>query len=276
MLTGLARSRTVLGILAAAWAWCAWPAFADEPDDGSPAFDFELRGSGFYGRLTGFVQVPLGGEPGTTSPRRPTLREIGIEDTAFYEVDARAHWRHLLVYAGWSGLEPSGSATLTEPLVSHGVTFPAGSPVHSDLRLDVGEVGVGWRFEFPEQRLTLTPKLGFALFDFSYSLRSPDAHASRAYNDGAVRLGAEAALRLGEAFSFELEGAASLPIAHMAQLADVIGRVSYHLPLPGPLRASVFLGSGIRWIEFEDSQTVPNHTHVRTGALLTGGLSLAF
>lgn len=173
-------------------------------------------------------------------------------------------------------IRASGSATLGETLVSHGVTSQAGTPVRSDLRLNSGALGVGWRFEFRELRLSVTPKLDAALFDFSYRLNSATGTASRAYNDSAVRLGAEASWKLADAFAIELEGASSLPISHMVQLANMMGRVAWRLPLPGPVRVNGFLGTGIRWIDFEDTQPVPNHTKIRSGALLDFGFSIAY
>jgi hypothetical protein len=266
------RSR-LLGLCAVAWAASAAPAVADEGL--APALEFRLDASGLYGHLTGYLQVPEGGTPGTTSPHRPTLREIGIEDTVFWEIEPRLRWQHLIVFGGYSGLDADGSGILSEPLVSHSVSFAAGTPIHSALQLDVADVGAGWRFDFPALRLDLSPTLDFALLDFGYSLRSPGQRTERSFREGAVRLGGEVALDLGRGFELEFGGKGSLPIAHMPQLAELGGRVSYHAPL-GPVRLGAFLGSGIRWYEFEDSQQVPNHIHVRTGALLTWGLSLTY
>jgi hypothetical protein len=265
----LAALAAALGLSAAP------PAQADDAEEPN-AFDFTVGASALYGRLSGYLQVPLGGNSGTSSPRRPTLRELGIADEAFYEVAGRFRWQHLAVLAGYTGLEPSGSGTLSEPLVSHGVDFAAGSPFHASTSLNVANVGAGWVFDFAEPRLELVPKVEYALLDFSYDLRSPGAQASRAYRTGAARLGAEGVLRLDHGFALELDGAASLPIAHMAQLAGVTGRVSWAAPAVGPLRATLFVGCGARWIDFKDSQTLPNHIHVTTGPLATGGLTISF
>lgn len=271
-----ARACPAAGLLALAFVACASAARAEE-NAGAPAeWALSLEAAGTWSNLTGFVQVPLGGKPGTTSPRRPTLHELGIADAAGWDAEGRVRWQHFVVSGGYQWLEPDGSGTLTEPLVSHGVSFAAGSPFQSSLKLDVAHVGAGWNFELLERRLTLRPLVEFALLDYSYSLSSPGARASRAFATGAARLGAEAAFALGSGFAFEFRGVASLPIAHMAQLAEVGGRLSYRLPLSERVRAHAFLGSGVRWIEFDDSQQVPNHISVRTGALLRGGIAIEF
>jgi hypothetical protein len=266
-----------LGACAAALALLVAPfAHADDVDASPSAFEFSLRASGFYGPASGYIQVPLGGNPGTTSARRPTLHELGIDDAAFYEVTGLLQWGHVGVFGGYSGLELGGSGTLSESLVSHGVAFPAGSPFKSSTRLDVANLGAGWRLDFDGRRLQLFPKIDVAILDFSYSLDSPPLRAARAYRTTAVRLGAEGTYDLGHGLGLELDGVASLPIPHMAQLANVTGRLAYHLFPTSPVHATLFLGCGARWIDFEDSQTVPNHIHVRAGPLVTGGFSVSF
>jgi hypothetical protein len=247
-------------------------------DVGAPpsAFEFGVRASGFYGPASGFIQVPLGGNPGTTSPRRPTLSELGIHDVALYEVTGLVRWGHFEAFGGYSGLEFDGSGSLSQSLVSHGVSFAAGSPFKSSTQLNVGNLGGGWKFDFDEHRLTLFPKIDVAILDFSYSLDSPPQRAARAYRTTAVRLGGEGSYDLGHGFGLELDGVMSLPIPHMAQLASVTGRVVYHLFPDAPVHSALFLGCGGRWINFEDSQTVPNHIHFQAGPLLTGGFSVSF
>ena len=169
-----------------------------------------------------------------------------------------------------------GSSTLTQPLVSHNVLFPAGSPTKSTVDLDVPNFGVGWRFDFDDRRLELFPKLNLVLLDFSYSLDAPGLHASRSYTDFGVGLGAEARYRLPHGFSLEFDGVFPLPISHTAQVANVSGRVAYSFLQSSPVRPTVFLGLGGRWINFKDSQTLPNHTAVSYGPLLIFGLSADF
>ena len=268
----------LLGAVSVALA-CAGLAFGARADDAAPepsAVEFSLRGSAFYGPISGYVEVPLGGNPGSSSPRRPTLKELGIDDAAFYAVTGRLQWGHVGVFGGYSGLELDSSGTLSESLVSHGVSFPAGSPFKSSIQLNVANLGAGWRFDFAERRLQVFPWIDVAILDFSYSLDSPGARAARAYRTTAVRLGAEATYDLGHGFGLELDGGASLPISHMPQLSSVTGRVAYHLFPTSAVRATLFLGCAGKWIDLEDSQTLPNHISVRSGPLVTGGFSLSF
>lgn len=269
--------RHCLALCAAAFAFsAAGLAAAEEPEPEPNALELTVGASGLYGPISGFIQVPLGGGPGTSSARRPTLKELGIDDATYYELGGRLRWRHFVVLGGYGDLELDGAATPPESLVSHGVAFAAGSPVSSRVHLDVGHLGAGWRFELDDGRLALLPRFDVAILDFSYSLSSPGANASRQYRSTAYALGGEVAYQLGHGFSLELDGAASLPIANTPQLASVTGRVSYHLFPTGPVRVTAFLGAAGRWFDVKDSQAMPNHLEIRAGPLVTGGVSLSF
>jgi hypothetical protein len=269
--------RNSLAVCTAALAFALAPAAgAEEPQPEPRDLELEVSASGFYGPISGFVQVPLGGEPGTSSLRRPTLEELGIDDVTYYEVTGRLRWGHAAVLGGYSDTELDGSATLSESLVSHGVAFAAGSPISSTVHLDVGNLGAGWRFELDEGRLALFPKIDVAILDFSYSLNSPGASARRQYRSTAVRLGAEVAYQLGHGFALELDGAASLPIGHTPQLANVTGRIAYHSFPTARVRPTLFLGVAARWLDFEDSQTLSNDIEITAGPLVTGGVALSF
>jgi hypothetical protein len=52
---------------------------AAETSGGGDAFRVALEGSFLYGPVEGFLQTPSGGQPGTTSDKRPTLQELDID-----------------------------------------------------------------------------------------------------------------------------------------------------------------------------------------------------
>jgi hypothetical protein len=270
----MVRAAAVVALLCLGFTDSA-PADEPAPSDARP-FEFGIDASGFWGPINGYIQIPAGGNPGSTSMRRPTLHELGIDDAGFWDVNLHARYGAFVAFGGYTGLELDSSGTLAEPLVSHDVPFPAGSPFNHSTSLNTGYVGAGWRFEFAGARLQLMPKIDIAILDFSYRLESPGLLAARAFSDVAVRLGADGSWALGHGFAVELSGEGSLPIGQMPQIASVTGRLSYALFPSSPVRAKVYLGMGGRWIDFEDGQTVPNHIHVSSGPLVTGGFSIAF
>src|SRR4051794_40893579 len=124
-------------------------------------FHFSLEWQVRYGQLDGYVQIPSGGQPGTTSSHRPTFGELGINNTGVYDFAASFDWGRDGFYVGAEFMRPSGDTTLDDTLVSHGVTFAAGTPVSSKVQLDWYRAGYQHHFDFanPDDpwSLTLTP-----------------------------------------------------------------------------------------------------------------------
>src|SRR5690348_6400664 len=69
-------------------------------------YSFSLGGAYLYGPIRGNIQTPLGGEPGTTSSHRPTLKEIGIDDTSVWDVNGEFRWRNERFYLGAQFIKP--------------------------------------------------------------------------------------------------------------------------------------------------------------------------
>lgn len=267
----LRRSLAVLLFLS------ALPGYAAEPGAPDAGVAITAEGGLLYGRAEGYVQTPEGGTPGTSSRHRPTLHELNIDDAISYEGLLRAQWGSAEVFGGGQWLGWSRSATLSQSLVNHAVTFPAGARVRSQISLDGYRVGAGWTFGLFGKRLELTPRAEFALLDFSSRLSSGDLSARRSYTKGAVRLGIRSMWHLGAPLSIELDGGASLPLADTPQLAAVRGLVRWTLAPPSALiQPALFVGVGGEWIDYEDRQSFPNHLHVNLGPIVTGGLSFAF
>src|SRR6266571_3550066 len=61
---------------------------ADEvaPTDGSK-LHFSLEGMWLYGPVSGYMQTPSGGKTGTTSSKRPTLKELGIDNASVFDAE---------------------------------------------------------------------------------------------------------------------------------------------------------------------------------------------
>jgi hypothetical protein len=75
-----------------------------------------------YGDVDGFVQIPRGGQPGTTSSKRPTFDELGIGGVPMADVSVAGGVAGHQIYVGARIVEASGDATLTETLTSHGTS----------------------------------------------------------------------------------------------------------------------------------------------------------
>lgn len=195
---------------------CARAQDRDEPrpGEGEPSpLDVRVRLRLWAGVLAGQLQTPKGGRKGSTSPRRPSLDEVGLSGPALLPevelgVGLFGHELHLsdrLVVV-------HGRARLGEGLISQGETFPAGAAVKAGLSMQLirityrprwfePEVG-GWRFE---------PELGLALNTFLYTLRRPGADASvhRGYVFASPYVGLLVTKQLGAQLTLELQAGGS-------------------------------------------------------------------
>jgi hypothetical protein len=191
--------------------------FAAEPTGADSPIEITPQASVNFGFADGFLQTPAGGEPGTSTARRPTFNELNIEDVVFYDTRLKLRWHQLAFYGGYQIIRFDGSATLSEPLVSRGITFLAGDSVRTNDQVDWYDAGVSWRFDLLNRRLALAPKAEIAVLDFSYELSSPSQSVNRGYAKPAVRLGIESVYQLASRLSFRLDGAASIPISNIPQ-----------------------------------------------------------
>jgi hypothetical protein len=233
-----------------------------------------------YGPLDGFMQTPAGGAPGTTSRKRPTLDELGISDAVAGEAEMHLGWGADAIYAAAAPTRVSGDSRLDVTLISHGTTFPAGTPVHADLHLDQYRIGYEHRFVWRSEAgttLTFAPVVGLTLFAFDYTLTaSPNLTAARSYIQAAPHVGVTAAWHPEGRFT--LVGTALGWPSPPTDLSTVSVRLTgeYAVWQQGPYSAAVTLGIGYDQIDFADHQRATNHVHVDDGPLLVAGVKVAF
>ena len=242
----------------------------------SDGIAFGVQGSFNFGPIDGFFQTPAGGRPGTSSAQRPKLDELGINDVTFYDTRLTMQWRDLLVYGGYEFIRLSGSDTLSQPLISHGVSFAGGERVSTDDQLDWGRFGAGWSFGFLDDRLKVTPKAELALLNFGYHVAGASQSADRSYIKGCVRVGIEGIYYLNSRISLNLDGSASLPLSNTPQIATVTATASVLLFESHGIKPHAFAGVGMQWIDYEDNQTLANHIKANIGPFLTAGVLVSF
>jgi hypothetical protein len=254
----------------------------EPPERPESAFHFELEGAYLYGPANGFVQTPSGGNSGTTSHRRPKLDEIGIDDAHIADAEFHADWGAHEVYVGGQWVRLSGDDTLDDDLVSQGRTFPAGTSVQSDVKLDWYRAGYRYRFHWDDPNepgrllFTLAPGVGVALLDFEYKLKGGGEKADRSYIKGGAQLGLEGAWNITERWSLVGEVLCSLPISNTPFIfkSELLAR--YRVFHSDRCDVGAELGVAYEQIHYEDDQHVPNHVEVDLGPLLVVGLNFSF
>ena len=176
-----------VGIVASLTFSLAWG-----QDQREMGFHFSVDGQFRYGNITGFVQVPRGGGAGTTSNERPKFDELGTNQAAIGDPSLTLGWNDHNIYAGASIVRLSGSDTLSSTLISNGTTFPAGTSVHADIRLEGYWFGYEYRFatNIINLRFFRSTAVGVALFNFDYKLDGTGGlSAARSFEKAAPQLG---------------------------------------------------------------------------------------
>lgn len=160
---GIAVWLTGLALLAATGCASRRLSGAAQPRGTTSHVDVDARASVQVGRARGHIQIPRGGRPGTTSPKRPRVSELGARTAYRPTFDVQASWKRHQVHVGAAWLTLHGDHRLTEDLWTQGEFYPAGTDLSSTTSLL--EAWGGYRYLFdlpvaPGDRLTLAPGLG--------------------------------------------------------------------------------------------------------------------
>ena len=211
-----------------------------------------------YGAVSGYMQTPLGGTPGTATPKRPTLEELGIEETTFTgisiqkglaEPTRRLYMWLISIDMAQSGILGSSFTMRKE--------FNAGEPyrVHTAYRLSAVGVERDYR-----ERLTLRLELFF--MDFGTTLRTPQRVVKRGYIKPAIRAGM--GLRLPW-LPAELMAMATAPLSSSSPSLFTV-----ELSTEAALTHSLTAGMAVDYLllDYEDDQTLPNHLRLELGPAL--------
>ena len=133
------------------------------------ASTWTFDGSILYGPISGYIQTPLGGAPSSASEKRPKFKELGIDNATLFNLSLSASMDQHSLYGTVHLVDLDGRKNLNETLVFHGVDYPAGTGVKSDVRLNWYEIGYKYNVDLGRERiyLRIAPTISFALFDFN-------------------------------------------------------------------------------------------------------------
>src|SRR5262245_24977676 len=120
-------------------------AVAAADDDGSVHVSVEGRYR--VGAVDGHLQTGKGGAPGTSSPGRPTLEEIGVQLAHEPGVQVKVAWRNHELLVDTNLMLLPGGTTLANDLTSQAQLFPANTEVDSKSWIFHGRAAYRHRFQ---------------------------------------------------------------------------------------------------------------------------------
>jgi hypothetical protein len=209
------------------------------------------------GNPRGHIQIPKGGQPGTTSPDRPTYQELGIDSTWAPALDLRfALGRHRL-HLGGAYWMLHGDANLRQPLTSHEDFYPAGTAVTSSS--EIGETWLSYGYAFDLSRATtVTPALGIYGHRILYEISGGGNTSDRDFHAFSPMFETEVLWRPGGRMHFS--GHLRLVLDDALGLDSptnvVDAQVRWHLDLWR--RGGLHFAVGATSISHHDEQPVPN------------------
>ena len=234
---------------------------------------FHLRGD-----AEGYLQTPAGGQPGSTTSERPTLKELGFDSLSIYDVSVSrifAQGKHKFL-GGLQFISADSTTVLNQDLTSQNRNFPAGTTVNADLQTDW--LRFNWLYKwraakFSDNSFAISPGAGLVLFDFHYQLESNTAKADRAYSKLGYRVGGEIDWRISDKFALKFELFEGLPLPNTPVILSAGLRGKYTL-WNKKNTGSVVAGVAYNRIDYEDQQPFPNHIRIESGPLFTIGLEI--
>lgn len=263
-------------------------------EDAASPIRLDLDASVRYGPIRGFVQIPRGGAPESTTSRKPTLSQMGVTEVTAEDVQLEAGYDGPGIYAGAHFIHLTGGNTLGVPLVSQGTQFAAGAAVRGSLQLDWYRFGAQYAFlgarpdaEFP---FSIRPGLGFLLLSQSYELRGAGGErASRSFSTGGPQFLVDAEWIVAGPFSLLARFSSTFPIPKLPWVLTAELRARLRLFGEDADGGGVtFLGSGVQGgfvfvgvafdrVESNDLQNpVANHIRAAMGPLVVGGIELRY
>jgi hypothetical protein len=240
--------------------------------------DFSIAAAYLYGPIDGYVQVPAGGERGTTSKHRPTFGELGIDRVSAFDFTVKRHWDRNVVFVGGQFDQLTGKAVLDSDLISHGDTFAAGTAISSRVVADWAHLGYGRQFDLNRTgQWTLTPSAAAAIMVFDYELRGGSQSVSRSYVKPTFQVGADLEWNPNNGpFALSLSLDLTPPLPDLAWIDEESIKASYRLLRRGNTDLRASLGVVFQQIRFEDRQTVSNHTSIDLGPMFMAQMELSF
>lgn len=201
-----------------------------------------------YAPISGYLQTPAGGAPGTSDIKRPTFEELDIDYAAYMDIDLYYRSRKYTPYIGLRLMTVDSSGVLEKDLTTRGHTFLAGESYDHETTFNIYRFGAKYDFAY------LSPKVELAVMDFDYEFKTPAARVNRSYAKSAVRVGAEKTFRI-DALDIMLEASGSIPFSNTPEIYTFTAAVKYWFVE----NINVGLELQYFYLDYEDDQELPNH-----------------
>ncbi|MEM9242478.1 MAG: hypothetical protein AAGA27_00275 [Pseudomonadota bacterium] len=242
-----------------------------------PASAFSLWADYGIGGISGFQQIPRGGQPGSSSPNRPTFSELGVKNPGLLEAGASGGFLLFRLDAIYQRLFLNGSATLSQSLVTHGIPFEAGTHVKTNSYYALTHL-IASVTALHGQKFSLRPGVGLELMNFNYKISSDTQSTSRGFSHLAPELKVNFDYNLSAYLQWRSAVHVTVPGLTRLDNYEANTGIAYFpvtKSFPG-IQPAIYIKTGYLYLNFKDKQTMPNHMRITYAPFVAGGLALYF
>lgn len=245
------------------------------------AFSLQPNNVSFYAydniaNVNGFIQIPSGGKPGTSSSQRPTFSELNLNKLTYAQFGFTSDWDLFGIYGEYQFIRPTTDSILNQTITTHSLTIPAGTRIQTDSKFDLYRLGINHKFYFMDDRLTLYPALELTGVDFSYQVKTPTQTTTRAFRRGTIRIGGGADYKVNQYLTLSANAATSIPGISGLQLQTANVDATINLFKVNQMQVALVTGLGFEHIEIKDNQELPNHARLNLSPIAHIGFKISF
>lgn len=240
---------------------------------------WKILGSYSDASVDGYLQTPSGGQPGTSSARRPTFDELNAEPSRMYELQVRYGTERHQLLVGSHIVRHHTIARLSQELISQQSDFAAGTVTDLDLKSDWSELRYIHRvseIDLLGRPLDIRLTGGLVWFDFDYQLSGDSVLAHRAYSKVGYTLGMDYVWSLSDRFSLEGRVIAPLPVSNTPRYWSAGVDARYAIARGRRGRLTLLTGVGMNDVTYRDNQELSNFIKLTQEPAIRIGMELAF
>lgn len=227
-----------------------------------------------YGNTDGFIQIPKGGSPGTTSFQRPNFSELDIQHSWFYEIGGGVEAHRYKLWFDYRYIKNSSDPFLLSPLKTHNQWVAANSPFLMKLSYDWYALILEKTLLTSSPKWEITPFLSANVIKTSYQFFAIDSQSSRSFAHFATNIGLNVEYFFTPLFSASLQGSTSIPISNL-NIAFAQAKLRYQERMQHFV-LQPFIAIGLLRLDLEDKQTIPNHVNFNLRPYGSLGFAILF
>jgi hypothetical protein len=248
------------------------------PPSAPPSPHLSLESDTLYVPPSNDLQKPSVGRAWTAGGGS-RFEETATDTASIFDRGAAPGTNNQAFYLDSESINSSPNSTGTRDWA---LSFPAGSDVRSDMKLDWYRLGYRFELQKANQRDADLPigvhsRVGVAVLDFQHKLDRPGlGDADRSYITAAPQMGLEMEWRATNKLSFAGEVTSTVPLSSMPWILTTDVRASYTLLQKHGAGLNGYIGGGYEGFSFEERQDVRNEINGDSGPMLKMGLELKF